>query len=143
MNAQSRFNGIFQRKSETSLAEPQPDSAVYDPDADRVREVKSTIPEFKRAEIDAQLSAILDAPAAYGETVSANFKRKEHDLGQVMATLNAVESLAMQRRLASPQPHDELAQKFARMVVERRNRLLAFLADNRRRAAASGGRRVA
>jgi hypothetical protein len=143
MTTPLRFTGIHLRKPETSLAEPEPDSAIYDSKSDRVREVKATIPEFKRVEIDAKLIAILDASAVYGETVTEQFKRKERELAEVLGTLNAVESLAMHRRLANPQIKDELAEKFARMVVDRRNRLLGFLADCRRRSALQGARRVA
>ena len=108
-------------------------TSAYDPRANVVREVKPTIPPLARPELDAQLIAILDAPAAYGETVSAQFARKERELGGVFAALTAVESLAMQRRLEHAQPKDDLAQRFARLVIDRRNRLLAFLADRRRR----------
>ncbi|MBL9015528.1 MAG: hypothetical protein JNL83_15190 [Myxococcales bacterium] len=89
---------------------------------------------------DARLIAILDAPLAPGETVMAGFARKEHELGAMFARLNVLESRAMHARLANPKAGDELASRFARLTIERRSRLLSFLADARRRAAITGGR---
>lgn len=91
--------------------------------------------------LDARLIAILDAPLALGETAAAGFARKEHELGAAFAALSVLESRAMHARLASPQPKDELANKFARLTIERRGRLLAFIADARRREAITAGRR--
>lgn len=106
----------------------QPTVAIRPPDAPR--------PETT----DARLIAILDAPLAPGETAMVGFTRKEHELGAVFARLNVFESRAMHARLANPKPGDELANKFARLTAERRARLLAFIADARRRAAIAGGR---
>lgn len=90
--------------------------------------------------VDARLIAILDEPLAPGETAMVGFARKEHALGAVFATLNVFESRAIHARLANPKAGDELANKFARLTAERRSRLLAFVADARRRAAIAGGR---
>ncbi len=84
---------------------------------------------------DAKLIAILDAPVALGESAHAGFQRKEHDLGALMGTLSALECRALHKRLDHPQRGDELANKFARLTIERRIRLLSFLADARRREA--------
>ena len=89
---------------------------------------------------DARLIAILDAPLAPGETTMTGFARKEHELGAVFAQLTVFESRAMHARLANPKLSDELATRFARLTIERRSRLLSFLADARRRAAIAGGR---
>ena len=101
---------------------PQPTVAIRPPAAQR--------PDT----IDARLIAILDAPLAPGETAMNGFARKEHELGAVFAKLSVMESRAIGARLANPKEGDELANKFARLTVERRTRLLTFLADAGRRA---------
>jgi hypothetical protein len=84
---------------------------------------------------DAQLIAILDAPLTPGETAMLGFTRKERELGTLFAQLGVLESRAMGARLANPKPADELANKFARLTVERRTRLLTFIANAGRRVA--------
>jgi hypothetical protein len=78
---------------------------------------------------------ILDTPAAPGETIEASYRRKEQEIGALLARLRAREALALHRRLTNAT--DPLALRFGRMTRERRERLLAFLADARRREACS------
>ncbi len=85
--------------------------------------------------------AILEAPLALGETVLAGFARKEAELRAVFEALTVIEAGALHKRLAINAPDDVLAAKFGRLTVDRRNRLLAFLADARRREAVSIARR--
>jgi hypothetical protein len=85
--------------------------------------------------IDARLIAVLDTPLGLGETAHAGYARKEHALGAILASLSVLESRALHLRLSNVRAGDELAAKFARLTVERRIRLLNFLADARRRAA--------
>lgn len=87
---------------------------------------------------DARLAAILGAPLATGETTHAGFARKERELGTAFAQLGVLDARALHQRLANPRAGDMLAATFARLTVERRTRLLAFLADARRRAAVMG-----
>ena len=89
---------------------------------------------------DNRIISILDAPLAPGETAMAGFARKEHELGAVFAQLSVFESRAMHARLSHPKAGDDLANKFARLTIERRTSLLAFIADARRRAAIAGRR---
>lgn len=112
----------------TSSASGQPSVALRPQEAPRPRTT------------DARLITILDAPLAPGETVMTGFARKEYELGAVFAQLSVFEARAMRARLANPKAGDELADKFARLTIERRSRLLSFLADARRRAAIAGGR---
>lgn len=86
-------------------------------------------------DIDARLLAILRAKPDPTETIASAYHRKEHELGAVFAALAPVQALELHRRLSRPRPDDELAARFARLVPPRRARLLAFLADARRRAA--------
>ena len=88
--------------------------------------------------IDATLAAIFDAPLAPGETAFDGYRTKEIQLGAAMSQLTVLESRAMHARLANPLGSDALAAKFMRLTIDRRVRLLAFLADARRRAALAG-----
>lgn len=90
---------------------------------------------------DADLLAVLEASPEYGGTIELAFRRKEQSLMSLFSALSPRDALALHARLASPREDDALAARFARLVRERRERLLAFLADARRReaiAAAAG-----
>ena len=96
---------------------------------------------------DAAPLAVLDSPPDYGETIDQAFRRKEHALLSAFASLSPRDCAALHARLSAAREGDALAARFARLVRERRDRLLAFLADARRReafaaaAASKGGRR--
>lgn len=89
---------------------------------------------------DIDLIAILDAPLTAGETTAAGFARKERELMAAMATRTVLAAYALHKRLANPQRDDVLADKLSRLTVDRRHRLVQFLADARRRAALAGGK---
>jgi hypothetical protein len=93
------------------------------------------------ASLDARLLAILDAPLAAGETFAAGYARKEAELGALLAPLAVADARSLHARLSTPRSGDELAAKFARLTTDRRGRLLAFLADVRRRQAIVAARR--
>ena len=101
----------------------------------------SRTPEPARAAPDAALIAILDSQLLPGETAAVGFHRKEVELGNAFAKLTVLESRALHARLANPRSGDALAEKFSRLTAERRARLLAFLADARRREAIATARR--
>lgn len=63
------------------------------------------------------------------------FRRKEHALGALFATLSVMEARALHARLSNPRPGDAVAARFATLVIERRARLLGGLAGARRREA--------
>lgn len=84
---------------------------------------------------DAALIAILEAPLRAGETALVGFARKEYELAAAFAQLPVVDAHLVRARLANPREGDELAARFHWLVAPRRDRLLAFLADARRRAA--------
>jgi len=90
---------------------------------------------------DAALLAILDAPLASGETAFAGFHRKEVELRAAFAALPVMEARALHGRLSNPRAGDVLAARFARLTIERRTRLLTFLAAARRREALAQARR--
>ena len=94
-----------------------------------------------RTSKEAELTAILDAPLEPGETSSLGFVRKERELIVVLATLTIHEAHYLRGRLANPHPDDVLATKFSRLTLERRTRIIGFVADTRRRhAVAASGR---
>ena len=87
------------------------------------------------AGIDRALVDVLARTPGAGETIEMCFVRKEHDLGTLLAALPVGDARALHRRLVrDPAPGDELAVLFSRLKIERRRRLLDFLADARRRA---------
>lgn len=113
-----------------AAVEPPPPTAVEPPPA-----------PARTSHADAALLAILTTAPPFGETLSAAYARKERELRDVLATLPAADALALHARLADPRPGDALAAAFARLVAERRARLLAFLADAPRRDAIACARR--
>ena len=78
---------------------------------------------------------VLITPPRYGETIEAAYRRKERELTELFATLTRNDANVLLKRLSDPRTDDVLATRFARLVVDRRTRLLALLADAPRREA--------
>ncbi|MDQ3370840.1 MAG: hypothetical protein M3680_35930 [Myxococcota bacterium] len=78
---------------------------------------------------------VLVTPPRYGETIEAAYRRKERELTELFANLGRGEAAVLLKRLSDPRTYDALATRFARLVVDRRTRLLALLADAPRREA--------
>lgn len=89
-----------------------------------------------------QLIEILRRPVD-GATSHEAHRRKEQEIGELFATLTAIEASTLHKRLSSPSATDALALAFGRLIVERRGRLLTFLGDARRRAATAQTKRAA
>ena len=79
--------------------------------------------------------AVLSSRVSPGETHRDFNDRKERQFAALLDRLTVIDALALHKRLASPRPDDALARAFSGLVVERRNRLLAFIGDTRRRIA--------
>ncbi|HEY5934206.1 MAG TPA: hypothetical protein VIU61_06225 [Kofleriaceae bacterium] len=92
-------------------------------------------PVVAQLELDDQIVAILDEPVPTGVTVSNAYRDKERALAAYFRTLGVGDARALHRRLTIPSPDDALAMRFSRLVVDRRDRLIAVLADARRREA--------
>jgi hypothetical protein len=92
-------------------------------------------------EVESRALAVLDAPAGPEEPIERAFRRKEDELRALFGQLSAGEALALFRRLTLVCPTDILASRFARLVTDRRARLLAFLAAAPRREAIARARR--
>ena len=85
--------------------------------------------------LEAEIIAVLDERLRPAEPSAAAFQRKEHALRALFGALDVVDARVLHRRLTLPLPDDPIEQRFARLVAERKVRLIAFLADARRRAA--------
>jgi hypothetical protein len=130
----------FAKAQVVSNAESAPelggDTLLYEPPSSAL--APPPIPAVGPA--DAALLAILRAPLS-GESAMAGFARKEIALRDAITSIPAAEARTLHLRLSNPRPEDVLAQQFGRLTSERRSRLLAFVADARRREAlAASGR---
>jgi hypothetical protein len=85
--------------------------------------------------VDSALLALVLAPLRPGETALLGYARKERELRGAFSTLSLLEAHALRGRLEVCRSDDALALAFARLTVDRRTRLLTYLADARRRAA--------
>jgi hypothetical protein len=139
MSSSSIFTSIPLCRIEASPPPAASDEPLYEPPPLAILPKRVALPPPVPA-LDAQLAAILDAPLALGETAAVGFARKERELGTVFAELSPLAARALHLRLEHPTPGDALAAKFARLTIERRHRLLVFLADARRREALRGAR---
>jgi hypothetical protein len=82
---------------------------------------------------EAALSILLST-SAWGESVAVAYARIERELGALFASLAPDAARTLHARLTNVDEGDAFATRFARMVTERRARLLAILADAPRRA---------
>jgi hypothetical protein len=98
------------------------------------RRITRELPVPPTAPVIERIFGILRAPPEWGETVKGAFSRKERELAAVFEELDSEEAGELFRRLSNPQPDDPVAASFARLVPERRGRLLGFLVTARRRA---------
>jgi len=124
---------IYQRKIQLSTP-----SSVWSPP---VSAPTATVPEPRLEHLRAPIRDIVLRLPAAGETVMVAHARKEGDLRDLFATLTVLEARALHRRLERGGADDPLAALFLRLAPDRRRRLLAFLADARRREATRGLRR--
>src|SRR5262245_26083704 len=85
--------------------------------------------------LEAEIIAALEEQPRPGEPSAAAFQRKEHALRCLFGALDVHDARVLHRRLTIPLRGDPIEQRFARLVADRKARLIAFLADARRRAA--------
>lgn len=83
---------------------------------------------------ETELLAILRRPVGPGQARDGHME-KEREIGAVFARMSVAEAMALYKRLTFKLPGDVIVEAFARLIEERRARLLAFLGDARRRAA--------
>ena len=82
-----------------------------------------------------EVIAVLDAAPEPHETIELAFRRKEHELRALFDRLTLADARALHRRLTLRLHDDPISTRFARMIGERRNRLMDYLASARRREA--------
>jgi len=78
--------------------------------------------------------AIIDAiarPLRNAESHRAGNDRKEREVAALLGRLTPAQSFMLGKRLSVGAPYDPLVAAFGRMVVERRTRLLSYLARRR------------
>lgn len=109
-------------------------STVWDGPVERTKP-KPPPPPPLPTEKEAAFIAIIEAPLQFGETAQFGFARKEAELRTAFASLTVIEARALQMRLSNPRNGDQLAAAFIRVTRDRRERLVNFLADARRREA--------
>jgi len=114
---------------------PQPEAPPEPAASEVVSQITTTPPEVEHLACEAQLIEVLASGPEWGETIEAGFRRKEQALATMFAALSRAEAAALHRRLTDVRNDDKLATRFARLVVDRRTRLLAILADVPRREA--------
>lgn len=100
-----------------------------------LRLVEDREPAADSLACEPEVMAILTRTAAAGETIEVAYRRKEQALARVFGALSADDARVVHRRLSEARTDDTLAQQFARLVIDRRMRLLAILADAPRREA--------
>lgn len=85
--------------------------------------------------LEREIIAALDRQPDPGERIEFAFRRKEAELTTLFARLSIADARELNRRLTLQLDGDPIVSRFARMIAARRTRLMAFLADARRRAA--------
>lgn len=90
------------------------------------------------AQIEAAIIATLTRDLHAGENHQTGNANRERELREIFARLDAVQAREILSRLDVDRSDDALARAFARIVIERRARLRAFLGDTRRRLALQG-----
>lgn len=106
-----------------------------------LRLVPPLAPVIQATPSDGPLLALLELAARPGESADAHHRRKEQAIGELFAQLTVEESDALHQRLTASGADDPVVALFGRLVVDRRERLLAFLRGARRRAVIEAARR--
>lgn len=88
--------------------------------------------------LEMEILSVMDRRPEPGERLEFAFRRKELELMSVFDRLSLLDARELHRRLTLTLADDPIAKTFVRLVPERRQRLLAFLRDARRRAAICG-----
>ncbi len=89
-------------------------------------------PQQLTADLEEKIMATLSRPLLPGEGHQLGNDNRERELRGLLVTLTPIQAFHLRRRLELDRNNDQLAVAFRRLVVERRVRLRAFLADPRR-----------
>jgi hypothetical protein len=126
MNAMNAMNAMNERRVTLELPAVEPEALSAAPEGP-ARRVTLELPAVGTAPVEEQILRILRAPQRPREPVEAVFARRERELAAVFEALDPAESSELFRRLTRPRTSDPVAMSFARMIPERRGRLLASL----------------
>jgi hypothetical protein len=85
-------------------------------------------------EIETKIVAVLRRPRNVNESHAEYGTNREAELCAVLAELDVTRAFHLRRRLETARADDLLSSSFQRLVVDRRQRLLRFLGDARRRS---------
>lgn len=97
-------------------------------------------PEALPAELEEAIIAVITRPLAAGESHQLGNANRERELCGLLARLDVVQAHHLGRRLDVARANDPLVAAFQRLVLDRRQRVRAFLADARRRVAIAHAR---
>jgi hypothetical protein len=129
--------------AQKSTLPPPPRLTLVDPCAETmIVEAQPVVAPLSivRVALEHEIIAALDQGAMPGERTADAFRRKEHVIGNLFGSLSVDDSRCLHRRLTIPTQNDPIATRMNRLTPERKGRLIAFLADARRRAALVKGR---
>lgn len=138
-----RLRLVPERPEPTFVAPPLPPTAatavVNAPPGGTAAASVVTIPHTRVA-CELEIIAALDQGEEPGERIADAFRRKEHVLGNLFASLSVDDARRLHQRLTNPTPDDPIAVRMKRFTPDRSRRLITFLADARRRAAVAKAR---
>ncbi len=118
-----------------SIPEPQLEARGSAPTITQLVVMPRAVNPTVGATIEASVLRILTTTLRNGETIDSGYRRKEQEIIAVLGKLSILESRALHRRLELSAADDLLAQQFSRLTRDRRDRLISFLANARRRQA--------
>jgi hypothetical protein len=110
------------------------DHAISPNSTDHARATARSVAPLAPA-LEAELLSILTRPLAPGESHQRGSANRESELYAVLGRLDVAQAFQLGRRLDAARPGDVLVAAFGRMLIERRQRIRAFVADTRRRVA--------
>jgi hypothetical protein len=96
-------------------------------------ELEPELPVVRRDQLLDAVSRILDAEPEPGESVQRSFDRKEHELRAYCDQLDHESRARLWSRLVTAAADDPIVAKLGRLSSERRQRMLASLAEAPRR----------
>jgi hypothetical protein len=111
--------------------EPTRAASVGAPTTDEVLH-RRPAPDALPADVEQAIIAMLTRPLHADETHLTGNENRERELRTIFARLTPVQALQLRRRLDADRSTDPLVAAFRRIIVERRQRLRAFLASPRR-----------
>jgi hypothetical protein len=111
------------------------ESSVWSPPANQTAAVVPLHARRLPDGLERTLFDVITAPVAPNVSATSAHSQKEHAVGNTLAQLSVGESRVLLARIQRGDKNDRVVVAFGSLMVERRNRLTAFLADTARRQA--------